>query len=160
MTGVQTCALPIYDSREFNYIIEGPNGYHQKITLSEQAPVTLSELIYGEYQITRSKLSDGYEAAGGPQDGKIQLSEVAKAIEVVMVNRFTPETANIVGKFEWVDGPVRRPDLKVVLYQNDTPVFSEPATVTDGDLQYIWRDITVTDHLKLLLHKYNFYLNQ
>lgn len=133
------------DSREFNYIIEGPNGYHQKITLSEQAPVTLSELIYGEYQITRSKLSDGYEAAGGPQDGKIQLSEVAKAIEVVMVNRFTPETANIVGKFEWVDGPVRRPDLKVVLYQNDTPVFSEPATVTDGDLQYIWRDVAVTD---------------
>ena len=64
---------------------------------------------------------------------------------VVMVNRFTPETANIVGKFEWIDGPVRRPDLKVVLYQNDTPVFSEPATVTDGDLQYIWRDVAVTD---------------
>ncbi len=133
------------DARKFNYTVSGPGGYLQEITVSEKEPVTLTNLIYGTYQIEPAKLSAGFEYAGGPDKGMVELADTLKTREVTFVNRFTPEITNVKAKFIWQDGPVTRPEIQVMLFRNDEPVLKQPTTVRNGSPDVIWEDVPATD---------------
>lgn len=133
------------DTRTFDYTVTGPGGYLQEITVSEKEPVTLTNLIYGSYKIEAAKLPTGFEYAGGPDKGIVDLADTLKTREVTFINRFTPEVTNIKAKFIWQDGPITRPEIQVMLFRNDEPVFKQPTIIRNGSPDTTWEDVPATD---------------
>lgn len=133
------------DERMATYLVEGPNGYRTEVSVSPKEPATLSDLIYGDYRITQAKLSDRFENVAAPTANTVTVTETEKFGEALFVNRFSPAQTEIVGKFDWVDGPRSRPAISVNLYQDDTPVFPEPTVVENGATEYVWKNVDATD---------------
>lgn len=133
------------DERAAAYLVEGPNGFRTEVTVSPKEPATLSDLVYGDYRIVQAKLSDRFENVAAPADNTVTVSESEKFGEALFVNRFTPAQTDIVGRFDWVDGPKSRPSIYVNLYQSDTPVFDEPTVVEKGAAEYVWKNVNATD---------------
>lgn len=129
-----TTGDPLDPDREFTIVVTGPSyPGGREMTITAAAPITLENLIYGEYRVEEEAV-DGYSSS---ISGTATLSIAARSAKITVSNTYVSPKLDLTATKVWVGGPAVRPTIRLQLYRNGE-AFGDPVSLPSGTATARW----------------------